>query len=71
MISLVVLGTLITLLVLAIIVRIFTVLFHELGHAFAALLLTGGKVTIYVGSYGDPATTSRDIRMSIDGVTAR
>lgn len=40
-------------LVLAII-RPFTVLFHELGHAVPALLMTKEKVTIYLGSYGDP-----------------
>ena len=28
-------------------------LFHELGHALAALGLTKGEVTTYVGSYGD------------------
>jgi tetratricopeptide (TPR) repeat protein len=34
--------------------RPLTVLFHELGHAIPAILLTKQKVTIYVGSYGDP-----------------
>ena len=34
--------------------RPFTVLFHELGHAIPAMLLTGKSVSIYMGSYGDP-----------------
>ncbi|MGB4776372.1 MAG: tetratricopeptide repeat protein [Daejeonella sp.] len=34
--------------------RPLTVLFHELGHAIPAILLTKQKVTIYIGSYGDP-----------------
>ncbi len=29
-------------------------LLHELGHAIPALLVTRKKVTIYIGSYGDP-----------------
>lgn len=41
------------LVVLVILVRPFTALFHELGHALTALLLTRQKVTVYVGSYGD------------------
>ncbi len=36
------------------VIRPFTVLFHELGHAIPALLITKEKVTIYLGSYGDP-----------------
>jgi len=39
---------------LVLITRPFTVLFHELGHAIPAILLTKQKVTIYIGSYGDP-----------------
>ena len=31
-----------------------TTLFHELGHAIPALLFTKKKVTIYLGSHGDP-----------------
>ena len=31
-----------------------TVTFHELGHAFAALLLTDDEVTVHVGSFGNP-----------------
>jgi tetratricopeptide (TPR) repeat protein len=34
--------------------RPLTVLFHELGHAISIVLLTKQKVTIYIGSYGDP-----------------
>jgi tetratricopeptide (TPR) repeat protein len=43
--------------VLILITRPFTVLFHELGHAFAAILLTKEKVTVYIGSYGDQQKT--------------
>lgn len=39
---------------LVLVTRPLTVLFHELGHAIPAILLTKQKVTIYVGSYGDP-----------------
>jgi tetratricopeptide (TPR) repeat protein len=39
---------------LVLITRPFTVLFHELGHAIPAILLTKEKVSIYIGSYGDP-----------------
>ena len=34
--------------------RPLTVLFHELGHAIPAILLTKRSATIYIGSYGDP-----------------
>jgi tetratricopeptide (TPR) repeat protein len=34
--------------------RLFTVLVHELGHAIPAILLTRQRVSIYIGSYGDP-----------------
>src|SRR5947209_29986 len=37
--------------------RLLTVLLHELGHALPALLLTKQKVTVYIGSYGDPKNT--------------
>ncbi len=40
-------------------VRPITVLFHELGHAIPAILLTKDKVTIYIGSYGDPAKSKQ------------
>jgi len=39
---------------LVLISRPLTVLFHELGHAIPAILLTKQKATIYIGSYGDP-----------------
>ncbi|WP_046746182.1 M50 family metallopeptidase [Kordia zhangzhouensis] len=34
--------------------RLLTTVFHELGHAIPALLFTNEKVTIYLGSYGNP-----------------
>lgn len=40
----------------------FTVLFHELGHAIAALILTKKKVTAYIGSYGD---ASRSLKLRL------
>jgi Flp pilus assembly protein TadD len=40
--------------VLVLITRPFTVIFHELGHAIPAILMTRQKVSIYIGSYGDP-----------------
>ncbi|PVY40858.1 M50 family metallopeptidase [Pontibacter virosus] len=48
-------ATIVTLLLAALVllVRPFTALLHELGHALTALLLTRQKVTVYVGSYGD------------------
>lgn len=39
---------------LVLITRPLTVLFHELGHAIPAILLTKQKVSIYIGSHGDP-----------------
>jgi tetratricopeptide (TPR) repeat protein len=39
---------------LILITRPFTVLFHELGHAIPAILMTRQSVSIYIGSYGDP-----------------
>jgi len=39
---------------LVLVTRPFTVLFHELGHAIPAILMTRQKVSIYIGSYGDP-----------------
>ena len=41
------------LIVLIVITRPFTVLFHELGHAIPAILMTKQGATVYVGSYGD------------------
>ncbi len=40
--------------VLVMVTRPFTILFHELGHAIPAMLLTRQPVSIYIGSYGDP-----------------
>ncbi|MFK7748712.1 MAG: tetratricopeptide repeat protein [Kordia sp.] len=34
--------------------RLLTTVIHELGHAIPALLLTKGKVTVYMGSHGNP-----------------
>ncbi|GAB1855642.1 hypothetical protein MHTCC0001_04760 [Flavobacteriaceae bacterium MHTCC 0001] len=36
------------------VLRPFSTLIHELGHGIPALLLTDKKVTLYLGSYGDP-----------------
>lgn len=36
-------------------VRMLTTFLHELGHAIPGLLFTDGEVTMYVGTYGDPA----------------
>ncbi|AGC78260.1 tetratricopeptide repeat protein [Nonlabens dokdonensis] len=36
------------------IVRPVSTLIHELGHGIPALLFTNKKVTLYIGSYGDP-----------------
>lgn len=41
------------LILLVVITRPFTVLFHELGHAIPVILLTKQGASIYVGSYGD------------------
>jgi len=46
-------DTFIIIVVLLIIIRPLNVLFHELGHAIPALLLTKEKVTIFIGSYGN------------------
>lgn len=51
---------------LALIARPFTVLFHELGHAIPAILLTKQKVAIYIGSYGDP---EKSIKINIGLLT--
>ena len=42
------------LLVFVVFLRPVSTLMHELGHGVPALLLTKGKVTLYLGSYGDP-----------------
>lgn len=45
--------------VLVIFTRPFTVLFHELGHALSALLLTGKGSTVFIGSYGEKEQSLR------------
>jgi tetratricopeptide (TPR) repeat protein len=50
---------------LVLITRPLTVLFHELGHAIPAILLTRQKATIYIGSYGDP---KRSIKINLGGL---
>ncbi|MDT0539758.1 tetratricopeptide repeat protein [Croceitalea sp. P059] len=45
---------LIVILVFVVVLRPISTLIHELGHGIPALLLTKGKVTLYIGSYGDP-----------------
>ncbi|WP_394971904.1 tetratricopeptide repeat protein [uncultured Croceitalea sp.] len=42
------------LLVFVVFLRPVSTLIHELGHGLPALLLTDGKVTLYLGSYGNP-----------------
>ena len=42
------------LILFSVILRPFTTLIHELGHGIPALFLTDKKVTLYLGSYGDP-----------------
>lgn len=43
------------LLVFVIFLRPISTLIHELGHGIPALLLTEGKVSLYLGSYGNPS----------------
>lgn len=43
---------------LFLITRPFTVLFHELGHAIPAIIITKQTVSIYIGSYGDAENSS-------------
>ena len=47
---------------LVMILRSFTTLIHELGHAFPALLFTRNAVKVYVGTYGD---TKGSYRLSL------
>lgn len=47
------------LVLLFLITRPFTILFHELGHAIPAIILTKEKVTIYLGSYGSAENSFR------------
>ncbi len=42
------------LLLFVVILRPFSTLVHELGHGIPALLFTNKKVTLYLGSYGNP-----------------
>jgi len=44
-------------LLLIVVLRLVTTLFHELGHAIPALMFTSKKVEVYVGSYGNSAKT--------------
>ena len=53
MYALVPLLTFLALIALVFVIRPFTTLFHELGHAIPALILTRKPVTIYLGSYGE------------------
>jgi len=50
---------LLSLILLVLLTRPLTVIFHELGHAIPAILLTKEKVTVYIGSYGDPKKSLR------------
>ena len=52
------------------ITRPITVICHELGHAIPALLLTRKKVTVYLGSYGDPEKSVK-LRLGLLEVWAR
>ncbi len=45
---------LLVLIIIIFVVRPLSTLIHELGHAIPAILLTKEKVSIYIGSYGDP-----------------
>ncbi len=47
-------GIVILMLATGLVIWPITVLLHELGHAIPALILTRQKVSIYIGSYGDP-----------------
>lgn len=51
---------------LALITRPFLVLFHELGHAIPAILMTRQSVSIYIGSYGD---SKKSLHVSIGLLT--
>ena len=58
-------AIILVLVVLVIITRPFTVLFHELGHAIPAILLTKEGATVYVGSYGDK---KQSFKISLGGL---
>ena len=57
--------TILLILICFLFLRWATVLLHELGHAIPAILFTGEKATIYIGTYGDPA---RSIKCSLGKV---
>jgi hypothetical protein len=44
--------------------RALTVVFHELGHAIPAMLLSRQRVGVFIGSYGD-TTKSRNITLGL------
>ena len=44
---------------LVMIIRSFTTLIHEFGHALPALLFTNGPVNVYIGTYGDITNSFR------------
>ncbi len=54
-----ILGILVAILglLLVVVIKLSTTFFHELGHAFPALLFTEKSVTVYIGSYGDISNT--------------
>lgn len=52
-------SILIIIILVAIITSPFLVFIHEMGHAIPVLLLTKDRVTIYLGSYGDPKNSLR------------
>lgn len=39
--------------------RMLVIIFHELGHAIAALIYSDEKVSVYIGSYGNPEKSFR------------
>lgn len=45
--------SLLSIVLIVIITRPLTILFHELGHAIPAILMTWKPVSVYIGSYGD------------------
>lgn len=47
------------LIVFVVFLRPISTLIHELGHGIPALLLTNEKVTLYLGSYGNPKNSFR------------
>ena len=55
-----------TLMALSLVIRPFTTLFHELGHALPAVFLTKKKVSVYIGSYGDP---HKSVKLNLGKIT--